>query len=146
MSVVVCIVDVFMNVYMYNRQRIMCTNLFVLFFKPQLTLTFFFLNDPPPPEFSSLPLHDALPISLRECIVHVARDAITFFKNRRLPRLLCGAGEQNAEDCLCSERSGKLQIAVMEGGGVVARHERSEEHTSELQSPCNLVCRLLLEK
>src|SRR2546426_7320677 len=29
----------------------------------------------------------------------------------------------------------------------VAREEvRSEEHTSELQSPCNLVCRLLLEK
>src|SRR2546426_9139495 len=25
-------------------------------------------------------------------------------------------------------------------------HPRSEEHTSELQSPCNLVCRLLLEK
>src|SRR5256885_3968697 len=25
-------------------------------------------------------------------------------------------------------------------------HHRSEEHTSELQSPCNLVCRLLLEK
>src|SRR5256885_9406594 len=25
-------------------------------------------------------------------------------------------------------------------------HARSEEHTSELQSPCNLVCRLLLEK
>src|SRR3989454_6699289 len=35
---------------------------------------------------------------------------------------------------------------------LVARHKptvffaRSEEHTSELQSPCNLVCRLLLEK
>src|SRR2546426_6858868 len=28
----------------------------------------------------------------------------------------------------------------------VAGAERSEEHTSELQSPCNLVCRLLLEK
>src|SRR5256885_11732463 len=28
----------------------------------------------------------------------------------------------------------------------VVRHPRSEEHTSELQSPCNLVCRLLLEK
>src|SRR5256885_7338631 len=27
-----------------------------------------------------------------------------------------------------------------------ADHVRSEEHTSELQSPCNLVCRLLLEK
>src|SRR2546426_5088614 len=26
------------------------------------------------------------------------------------------------------------------------REQRSEEHTSELQSPCNLVCRLLLEK
>src|SRR5256885_10312846 len=25
-------------------------------------------------------------------------------------------------------------------------YQRSEEHTSELQSPCNLVCRLLLEK
>src|SRR5256885_3520067 len=28
----------------------------------------------------------------------------------------------------------------------LAPGERSEEHTSELQSPCNLVCRLLLEK
>src|SRR2546426_2071807 len=31
-------------------------------------------------------------------------------------------------------------------GGAVLRGARSEEHTSELQSPCNLVCRLLLEK
>src|SRR5256885_8185421 len=32
-------------------------------------------------------------------------------------------------------------------GPVVTRSgDRSEEHTSELQSPCNLVCRLLLEK
>src|SRR5256885_10910153 len=29
---------------------------------------------------------------------------------------------------------------------VTPRTKRSEEHTSELQSPCNLVCRLLLEK
>src|SRR5256885_8204619 len=29
---------------------------------------------------------------------------------------------------------------------VTAMARRSEEHTSELQSPCNLVCRLLLEK
>src|SRR2546426_7205041 len=28
----------------------------------------------------------------------------------------------------------------------VSMNRRSEEHTSELQSPCNLVCRLLLEK
>src|SRR5215467_11864880 len=32
-----------------------------------------------------------------------------------------------------------IDVAVAQGG-------RSEEHTSELQSPCNLVCRLLLEK
>src|SRR2546426_5112001 len=31
-------------------------------------------------------------------------------------------------------------------GEYVGLEERSEEHTSELQSPCNLVCRLLLEK
>src|SRR2546426_2320218 len=30
--------------------------------------------------------------------------------------------------------------------GQVRPRDRSEEHTSELQSPCNLVCRLLLEK
>src|SRR3989454_5629799 len=30
--------------------------------------------------------------------------------------------------------------------GKVFFRDRSEEHTSELQSPCNLVCRLLLEK
>src|SRR5256885_12650595 len=29
---------------------------------------------------------------------------------------------------------------------LLPRVDRSEEHTSELQSPCNLVCRLLLEK
>src|SRR5256885_3181514 len=32
------------------------------------------------------------------------------------------------------------------GGHELPQHLRSEEHTSELQSPCNLVCRLLLEK
>src|SRR2546426_2809999 len=32
------------------------------------------------------------------------------------------------------------------GCGGTANGARSEEHTSELQSPCNLVCRLLLEK
>src|SRR2546426_9392270 len=35
-------------------------------------------------------------------------------------------------------------LGAREAGGHV--EERSEEHTSELQSPCNLVCRLLLEK
>src|SRR5205807_3367618 len=36
--------------------------------------------------------------------------------------------------------------ATCSNGGPRRRRARSEEHTSELQSPCNLVCRLLLEK
>src|SRR5256885_3117178 len=36
--------------------------------------------------------------------------------------------------------------ARVAGSGRHRRGDRSEEHTSELQSPCNLVCRLLLEK
>src|SRR5256885_15732441 len=32
------------------------------------------------------------------------------------------------------------------GARFIVENDRSEEHTSELQSPCNLVCRLLLEK
>src|SRR5256885_12964532 len=35
---------------------------------------------------------------------------------------------------------------VFQAPAVEVIHRRSEEHTSELQSPCNLVCRLLLEK
>src|SRR5256885_3350873 len=41
-------------------------------------------------------------------------------------------------------RQGALRIAI--GAGASYGSARSEEHTSELQSPCNLVCRLLLEK
>src|SRR5256885_12720699 len=38
-----------------------------------------------------------------------------------------------------------LAQALLQLGAAYGRR-RSEEHTSELQSPCNLVCRLLLEK
>src|SRR5256885_3779422 len=44
---------------------------------------------------------------------------------------------------------GSLTVGVGDDIGVGAelgKVGRSEEHTSELQSPCNLVCRLLLEK
>src|SRR5256885_12151071 len=44
-------------------------------------------------------------------------------------------------DCVIPTRSGRHGLAFTWAGKV-----RSEEHTSELQSPCNLVCRLLLEK
>src|SRR5256885_12748767 len=36
--------------------------------------------------------------------------------------------------------------APVAGVAIMLKRVRSEEHTSELQSPCNLVCRLLLEK
>src|SRR5256885_9642860 len=52
-----------------------------------------------------------------------------------LPICLAGRGQRNVQGL---------------GDGAAFAHghevERSEEHTSELQSPCNLVCRLLLEK
>src|SRR5256885_8888060 len=42
-----------------------------------------------------------------------------------------------------SRATGYQLLRRKESGG---KQARSEEHTSELQSPCNLVCRLLLEK
>src|SRR5256885_8431177 len=47
--------------------------------------------------------------------------------------------------------TGSTQMAARDRGGAADApplwlRSRSEEHTSELQSPCNLVCRLLLEK
>src|SRR6266446_10068882 len=44
------------------------------------------------------------------------------------------------------EHEADVGDAVRGGVGEPGYAERSEEHTSELQSPCNLVCRLLLEK
>src|SRR5256885_9343960 len=40
----------------------------------------------------------------------------------------------------------EIGIAEARDGQVHGHAQRSEEHTSELQSPCNIVCRLLLEK
>src|SRR2546426_1683044 len=64
----------------------------------------------------------------------------TLFRSRRLGDLESAADQEALE-------------AVRPGGWVADEEDaklrllgRSEEHTSELQSPCNLVCRLLLEK
>src|SRR2546426_5313011 len=88
--------------------------------------SFFFFNDTATTEIYTLSLHDALPISTR-CVSG----------RRRRPAYrghdLCG-GLQTHERSRCS--------CLAEASFV----RRSEEHTSELQSPCNLVCRLLLEK
>src|SRR2546426_4988603 len=60
-----------------------------------------------------------------------------------------GGGAVRAWDVLALD--GGLGARAAPGGETRVRAQghpavRSEEHTSELQSPCNLVCRLLLEK
>src|SRR5256885_13099299 len=61
---------------------------------------------------------------------------------QRLPRPRIESEERPAHQCRRRQGAGRLP----RGSRNAAAHRRSEEHTSELQSPCNLVCRLLLEK
>src|SRR2546426_6817872 len=69
----------------------------------------------------------------------------TLFRSGRGRRARRGECEQRhlAREAGGEEGGGRAERAV---GRDECRAERSEEHTSELQSPCNLVCRLLLEK
>src|SRR5256885_14922749 len=63
----------------------------------------------------------------------------TLFRSRHLRRLgheLLGA----------RLHGGHLRVRRLQARRSRRALDRSEEHTSELQSPCNLVCRLLLEK
>src|SRR5207302_10431229 len=94
-----------------------------------------------PTVFYTLSLHDALPIFLAEGVVRAGAEVSV--QEVGLVRIVSTPAEEE-----------HLQIAL---GGVVeegARQRlqgqsgdvRSEEHTSELQSRENLVCRLLLEK
>src|SRR5256885_1604189 len=98
---------------------------------------FFFLNDPAPPEFSPLPLHAALPF----CSGAPRRRGPERWGDRPARRAHQGAHRQ-PERC----RARGAGAAGSARGRRWRRSRRSEEHTSELQSPCNLVCRLLLEK
>src|SRR2546430_10357696 len=82
--------------------------------------SFFFFNDTATTEIYTLSLHDALPISDRR---------LRSLHRRRAPDRL--------------PRPHPAAPAPPEAGGL---RRRSEEHTSELQSQSNLVCRLLLEK
>src|SRR2546426_4050026 len=80
---------------------------------------FFFFNDTATTEIYTLSLHDALPISTDDSPSRYCHDRGVEFPDRL-----------------------HLRGAVF----CWSIRSRSEEHTSELQSPCNLVCRLLLEK
>src|SRR2546426_7164036 len=79
---------------------------------------FFFFNDTATTEIYTLSLHDALPIC--------GSRGDGGLRARVMLRFYAGKGGAGKTTC--------------------AAAVRSEEHTSELQSPCNLVCRLLLEK
>src|SRR2546426_9372381 len=57
-----------------------------------------------------------------------------------------GFGEVGVDTQGLPEMFDRLGQLALTNGGFVSLDKRSEEHTSELQSPCNLVCRLLLEK
>src|SRR2546426_7481237 len=64
---------------------------------------------------------------------------------RSLPGLLV-AGATLAPPLAAQSGRIAYESFALPNGLRVLYSERSEEHTSELQSPCNLVCRLLLEK
>src|SRR5438876_4516583 len=71
-----------------------------------------------------------------------------FLMIRRPPRSTLFPYTTLFRSCACS--AGNLNAVAQRGNFAVApsrsRSERSEEHTSELQSPVHLVCHLLLEK
>src|SRR5256885_4724474 len=63
------------------------------------------------------------------------------------PRLLLPRRTPKAIPGVIVHDPDRLQERIHDGRAHEAKAAfRSEEHTSELQSPCNLVCRLLLEK
>src|SRR5205807_9122048 len=94
----------------------------------------------PRPRPSTLTLHDALPIyALTGAAVHP--DARAAFRE-------AGGGREPYAGGRASDE-GVLPVRSRFTPNVKRRPEsvrRSEEHTSELQSPCKLVCRLLHEK
>src|SRR3712207_7214402 len=99
--------------------------------------SFFFLMIRRPPRSTLLSLHDALPIS--DLLLERAQGLVGGAAH--------GAHQRGA---VLHERvrvlAGETLLQFHEGGRVGQAEQRSEEHTSELQSRQYLVCRLLLEK
>src|ERR1039457_6718371 len=67
-------------------------------------------------------------------------------KGFRQPPLQIPVGEQIQTQHASQIREGPFRLREVVQPFQQQHGDRSEEHTSELQSPCNLVCRLLLEK
>src|SRR5437867_6591890 len=93
---------------------------------------FFFFNAPPTSVIYPLSLHDALPISVQPAPQTIGDDD---HGGAETTDRLIGVHQQPAR-----RRSRAEHVEIRR------RDPRSEEHTSELQSPYDLVCRLLLEK
>src|SRR5256885_8530837 len=80
----------------------------------------------------------------------------TLFRSRRRLRTATGTGRGRpvapSSACAAPAQRGHVPTGPVTdvrpgcSRAALRRRRRSEEHTSELQSPCNLVCRLLLEK
>src|SRR5258706_8386896 len=103
---------------------------------PPLPSSFFFFNDTATTEIYTLSLHDALPISKMkiEFLHHYHARHGYSLKDKLIAYL-----PRYAPLASRFPRTANAESARPEG-------RRSEEHTSELQSLTNLVCRLLLEK
>src|SRR5690606_41822882 len=103
-------------------------------------------HEPSPTGLSTLSLHDALPISKEG---RVDDDTVPCFEHRPCKRSqprVHPLVELPGVNVMANERAGGLFRT--QSGEALALHiraHRSEEHTSELQSRENLVCRLLLE-
>src|SRR2546426_8687443 len=70
----------------------------------------------------------------------------TLFPYTTLFRSPLLSGQTNAAKFVLQAWLQKIKLSEAKAEENNAYSVRSEEHTSELQSPCNLVCRLLLEK
>src|SRR5690606_40478232 len=99
---------------------------------------------PAPTESSTLSLHDALPISTAAGNVETSQrivDVLLAAFAQAMPEKVPAASQGTMNNLLIGSANPPFNYYETLGGG-----ERSEEHTSELQSRENLVCRLLLEK
>src|SRR5690606_41201499 len=104
----------------------------------------FFSNHPATTAIYTLSLHDALPISTRFTSLRSTcqrvwhrRSPIATSPSQRLQRL---------RPCVRLKAAAPTTTTLLKTTKKNKPNSRSEEHTSELQSRENLVCRLLLEK
>src|SRR5256886_13216828 len=107
---------------------------------------FFFLNDPPPPEFSPLPLHAPLPTPQTSGRPPANPKVLNpIDSSATLPARIRRSAHEILRPYFCLiGHSSRRALSRLTLSGQLLRG-RSEEHTSELQSQSNLVCRLLLE-